>query len=490
MSADQYPDYDLGFLDGETGNNLAAVGRGLESAARGLEDRIADLESNSAGTTVERVHGELIEIKQSIDKAAAAAAEAAAAFKSMQSAWKDWKANAPKHAELVAAEAEVAKAREALKAADNHHAGLFRGALHRAQDRLREMIKRREAADKALADALESTAFDLGAVGGLDSAKPIDAETPPAAAAPPAGTPPAAGTPPTAGTPAVGTPPAAEATPPPAGTAPETVSTTPSSESPAGSVSPAVAAALGAALTQQQPQPQQAAPAAAIPQMPQVPMPGAGQQQQNRPGGAEQDKPLDTPDIAALLAGMPITGSTSTLPGTTSATPPPVTVAAPMTSPSFAPAAPWSSGISLSNPLPPVSPAPVTTGTSIPGLTTTANVTGLPDGTPAKTAFTTNPVPAVGSGGAASHLSGSAPVGPGGGSVAGSPGAGGMMGPAGMPMMPPMMGAGPGGAGAGDRERERILAYTPDEAVLHGIHAENQAVPGGTIAQKKPGDAA
>ena len=56
-----------------------------------------------------------------------------------------------------------------------------------------------------------------------------------------------------------------------------------------------------------------------------------------------------------------------------------------------------------------------------------------------------------------------------------------------MPMMPPMMG-GAGGAGAARSDRDPVHSYDPDQQELHGIGVVADAVPGGTIAQRRRDD--
>ncbi len=482
MSADDYPDYDLSFLDGTTGSDLGALSKGLDSAAADLQKRASDLDGTAEGQTVERVHQDLISIKQALDTAAGRAASAAAAFQDMKNAWDTWKANAPKHAELVAAEKAVADAREALKAADNHHAALFRAALKRAQEALRDLIAKREAADAALSKALDEAKKKLGegsGWGNRDEQSDKDGETP--ASAPGSGSPaPKTTTAPGPGSesPAAASTPAPAAAPAPATGAAPAPETAPSSTTNGSGLSPTTAAALGAALAQQQPQQSQAQPQ--MPMMPQIPM--AAQQPNTKPAGQGSpngDGVIGTDDIlralgpAAAAAALPL-GAAGLGAAASFA---PVTVAAPATSPS----APWSS----TSPAPNLSVAPavnpVTTGTSIAGLVTDNNVTGRPDNVASRSAFAPNP----GATATASHLAG-AQVGGGaaaGGTTTGSAGAAGVPG-AGMPMMPMMPIAGTG-AGAAQNQRDPVSAkLTPEQQELMGLPTIAESVAGGTIAQR------
>ena len=492
MSADDYPDYDLSFLDGTTGSDLAAMGKGLDSAATDLQKNADDLNGNAKGQTVERVHGDLVSIKQSLDDATDHATAAAAAFAAMKAAWDTWKANAPKQAEIAAAEQAVAHAREQLKSADNHHAGLARAALKRAQDTLRDLIAKREAADAALVEALEKAKAQLKRSRVHDHGKPLDdGPGAPAHTAPPPKSAPKSSPAPgseTSETPAPTSAPAPAAPAPPttlsdapaaAAPAPET---SPSSTTGGSGLSPATAAALGAALSQQGQQ-QQAPPQ--MPMMPQVPM--AAQQQNTKPAGEQNrngDGVIGTDDIlkalgpaAAAAAALPL-GAAGLSAGSNMS---PVTVASPAISPNptFLPAAPWSpagSGSGLSAP----AINPVTTGTSVSGLLTDNNVSGRPDNVASRSAYAPNP----GATSTASHLAGAQS---GGGSAAsgtatgsataGAPGAG-------MPMMPMMPMGGAGGA-AGGSQRDPVTAkLTPEQQELMGLPTVAASVAGGTIAQR------
>lgn len=489
MSMDEYPDYDLSFLDGTTGSDLAALGRGLENSASDLQRRTGDVTGNAAGETVTRVHADLVDIKQSLDQSAAAAAAAAAAFQAMKAAWNAWKANAPKHAELVAAEQEVERRKAALKAADNHHAALHRAALREAQEKLKHLIEKREAADHALADALESAQADLefAARSGVSNEEKRSSPGTPAPAPKPAepGTPAPTPAPvPAPGAAAPAPAPAPGAALPGTSAAPETglsASTPPKSTS---SDSALAAAALSQALSR----PQQAAAAPQqqqMPAMPQIPAAAAAPQvaggntrpenDRERTGVSLEDLVADgalPASVLALGAGAPLAAASVA----------PATVAAPWTAPATVTPAPAISYPGLSGlsgaaaTPPPVNPT--VTGTSIQGLQTSTDVSGRSE--PPRTAFA--PAPGAGAG-TATHLAGGGIGGPGAAGAASTMAGTGV----GTPMIPPMMGGPMCGGGAAGRhgERDQILQYTPDEAVAHGMHAVAEAVPGGTVAQRR-----
>ena len=478
--ADKYPDYDFSFLDGATGIDLAAIGRGLDDATKGLELKSAEIADTAQTATVDRVQGELSDIRKSLATAATDAAKAAAAFQAMKAAWDTWKANAPRHAELVAAEDAVTKARADLiahshaKIGPDSHVGLYRMALKHAEAHLRDLITRRESADEALEAALEQAKTQLlgkQEEGKTYSGSPNTPPAPPPAAAVP--TPPAAPAPgPSA--PAPGASPGNDAPAPapaaPGGELPSTATPPAPETSPSagtGSADPSTAAALAALLGQQQQQPQaaQGQPQGmpAMPTMPQVPM----AQQKPDPALTGNDAANnDLVDLLNSIAPAPVPVPMSSLSGTT----PSVAVPSLAVPETITPATPWNTPGALSA-LPPLNP--VTTGTSLTGLTTDTNVTGRADGATARSA--TSP---------ASHLSASS--GAASANSAAQPHA--AMG-AGMPMMPmggPMM----GGPGGGNAKRDTVKAtLTSDQAQLLGLEAVAEAVPGGTIAQKKDGAA-
>jgi len=245
--ADNYPDYDFSFLDGTVGSDLAVVGKGLDAAAADVQSHTRELSDTADGATVTQVHEDLVEIRDALSAAATNAAQTAEAFEVMKAAWAAWQAIAPRQAEIVAAEAAVARAREMLKASDNHHAGLARGALKRAQDTLRDLIQRREDADAALVEALEKARNMLALAATVDvSGERVGRRTPsPTTPAPdvPKSTEPGAPSTPSAAAPS----PAAAAPAPSAELPAPGTSLSAAGDASTPALSPTAAAALGAA---------------------------------------------------------------------------------------------------------------------------------------------------------------------------------------------------------------------------------------------------
>lgn len=459
--ADQFPDPDLSFLEGTTGEDIAAVGRGLDESAQQLDRQTREIADQAQTATVDRVLDALVDIKKGLETAAAAADTAAAAFRAMQQAWEEWKANAPRQIEIVSAEQEVADARQQLMVADGPHAALFRRKLKAAEAKLTGLIERRKAADAELAAALEAAQSMLPSPGpipelpsGVDGTTPKTLPTPGPTTSPPG---PAASAPAPGGE-LPGTSLPGETLPP--GTSLSGMGETPLT---ATGSNPSAAAAL-AALAAQQQQPQQPVQ---IPQ-PMAPAMAAPQQQQ---------KPAENPfgsagepiDLAALLgpAAMGALAGAGAAPGLSSAiSSPAITPLNPTVGPTFTPLGP----VGSLTPAPVVNP--IVTGTSVSGLTTDSNVTGRADGTAARTA--TSPSPATGLSGAHTDQATARPGGMGTGMGMGAPM---------MPMSPMMGGMGGGGAG---KDREMVTAtMTPEQAKLLGLETIGEAVPGGTIARKE-----
>lgn len=488
--SDQYPDYDLSFLEGTTGDDLSTLSRNIDDSAKQLGRKIDEIPDAARTETTDRVYEDLVTIRQGLEKAADDVGKTATAFKKMKAAWETWKKDAPKQAEIAAAEKAVADAKETLRsAAGGPAAPNARGLLKQAEAKLKDMVADRKRADKDLAEALEAAKDELGKLapgwvpGGNDGKE--DEVTPAAPAAPaPAPAPAAPAAPPAPG-PAASAPapggelPGAAPLPPPDTSLSGGPESLPGAAASTGGLDPAKAAAVAGLLGQaQQAAPQQQAqpqPQMAMPAMPQVPGAQAQQpkQQENPFQNGDQSSLYDLIDAlapaGAAAAAVPLTTPSLGSPGINATTvTPPVSG-----SQTYVPATPWNTpGSSLS-----VAPLtnPVVTGTSIPNLTTDTNVTGRPDGATPRTA--TGPSPA-------SHLAtatAAAAADPAGagtrGAAAGSPG---MM----PPMMPPMMG-GPGMGGAG-KERETVKAeQSSEEFLLTGGPAVSEAVPGGTIARKE-----
>jgi hypothetical protein len=484
--ADQFPDPDLSFLDGPTGFNVAAVGRGLDDAAQQLEKQTRAITDIAQTATVDRVHEVLVGVKQSLDVAATNAAKVAQVFASMHTAWEVWKAHAPRQAEIAFAERSVADARERLMAAaaNEHHTHTggkvtaeCRAQLKYAEAKLNELIRHREDADKALADALASAEEQLKLIPNDPNSGKGGPPTNPSAPAPKSETP----APPAASVPAPAAPGPGASAPAPVGELPGTalpgaplsspdtsLSATP--ETPAATtgsgLSPAQAGALAAALGQQQQQ-GQAQPQA----QPQMAPAMAAPMQQQKPAENPFAK-SDNYDPNALLASL----AAAPLAATGLAGASPATYAAPAITPlnpastSFSPATLWNTPGGSLTPAPALNP--IVTGTSVSGLTTDSNVTGRADGATPRTA--TSPSPATNLSGASGAETAATRAGAGTGAGMGAP----------MVPMSPMMG-GMGNSGA-SKDREMVNAtMTPEQAKLLGLETIGEAVPGGTIARKE-----
>ena len=470
--SDGFPDPDLSFLEGTTGEDIAAVGRGLDDAAQQLDRKIGEIGDQAQTATVDRVLDALTGIKKGLDAAAAAANTAAAAFREMKQAWEKWKNDAPKQADLAAAEQTVEEASRLLREASEQdlepQVVFFRKALKAAEAKRKDLFEKRIAEDAELAAALERAQAMLPGF-----TPPGDIENRRGTATPGTETPAPGPTPSTPGPGASapggelpGTSLPGATLPPGTGLSamPETAGAATGS-----GLSPAQAGALAAALGQQQQQgqPQVAPP---MPQMPAMP------QQQQKPAENPLAKSLDDYDPNALLAalgpagvlagvGAPALSSTIASPALTPLTP---------AGPTFTPLNP--TGLGGATPANPVV-QPVVTGTSTAGLTTDSNVSGRADGTAARTATGTGPASHLAAGGA--ETAAARPTGMGTGAGMGAP----MM-PMGMPMQGGMNGM--GGAG---KDRDPVTAkLTPDQIKLLALDTIAEAVPGGTIAQRRDAD--
>lgn len=264
-----------------------------------------------------------------------------------------------------------------------------------------------------------------------------------------------------------------------------TSGTTPETKTSSTTGDPATTAAVASLLGkgQQQPQTQQAQQMPTMPTMPQV---QATQPQQQAKGDGKNDKHslatdgiLGEDDIAGLTGagtglalglggGSPVAESPSPAPA----------VQQPGTT--FRPSGTPITGTTAGGTPVPSQPSP-TTGTSVEGLNTRSDVSGRSE--PAKTAFSATPAGAATTTSAATGGSGA------GGQGAAQQGARGGM-PA-MPMMPHMGAVGApaaAGGGQGGKERSPITAYRDEQMFyFHGGDTRGEAVPGGTIAQNRPG---
>ncbi|MFA5710746.1 hypothetical protein [Mycolicibacterium sp.] len=453
MDLDAYPDFDLTFLDGSTGDDLTALSEGLETAAAGLNSATDDLTHAVEGETASAVHGEITAIRQTLESRSTEAASAAAAFTAMRAAWRDWQRDAPRQAELRAAAEAVKAAQNALAdAADGSSTTTARQNLKDAEAELRVLLARRKDADEALAAGLEKAGTKLSGRdgkredrgGSFDRAPGADkvenpADSPAGKSAPGSPAPAAAGRP--SGTPA-----------PAAAAAPATSLS---------SATPSQAEAVNALLAQQKAQ--QGQPAAVPPQQAPAPVaapmaaggapapggPTAQPRNDKSSNGAVDSKLLD--DMLGVGAPTALAAMAATVPAT-------------VTAPSPAPAAPA-----------PVPSGP--TGTSTPGLATDSNVTGRADAP--RGAF--SPPTNLSAGGTEQATGTARP----GGETAARPMGGGV------PMAPMMGGMGSGGGGAPKKDgEEQIRVYSPETAELHGEQTRAESVRGGTIAQRRDGGAA
>ena len=351
---------------------------------------------------------------------------------------------------------------EQLKVADNHHAALVRPRLRAAQVHYFDLQKRREdavrdyeAAEDSAVAAFQSELEKLRMTHGRERAghvgapAPAPSETP---VAPAPSTPGAAVTLPGGNTPSPAELPVAAT---PLAAPPDTsLAAVPGT---GGGLTPAQAAVLGAALSQQQQGQQQPvqipAPTAAPPPTLSPPQP----QRKPEDPFANADT-YDPNEVLAAISRGDFRPSSATV-----AAPAITPVATP--EPTFTPL-----GLTGAPAANPVVSQPITTGTSLTGLETTSNVSGRPDGAAARTA--TSPATNL-SGAIADQASGRAPAAGVGTGMGGVP-----------PMMGPMMGGMNGMGGAG-KDREPVTAtMTPDQVRLLGLEAVGEAVPGGTIARK------
>jgi hypothetical protein len=481
------PDPDFRLADSDVAAITAAkedLRASAEAVRRGISPLTASNEGVGVVRVVEQLHAAAEELSDAADQLWAAEQLHATV------------AAARDHFRAVTADATVADVeatyvrwqdlRTQLMAADSHHAALYRRQMSEAQARYHSLLELRETAveDYERAEDAAVAAFTAAVeqqretparerAGDADSAAPAPgAATPaPGAATPaPAVPAPAPGAGAGAGDVLVG-PGIAPVAPgdPNARLAalPETAA--PTAPSGAGGLSPAQAAVLGAALTQQQAaqpgqqaQPQMPAPmmSAPMPQPqqrpPESPFTNAG-----NPGGLDALLNAIGATAPAALIGPPLSTTTShAAPAflTAPVAPPPV----------FTPLNPAAGG-SLS-----ATPAvnPVVTGTSASGLVTDNNVTGRADGAAPRTA--TSPT----------HLTGAATDPAAAAAQQRGVGAGGM-GSGMMPMMPMVPGAGAGAPGGGEKRDPVTATMTSDQFLLTGEVARAEAVPGGTIAQRK-----
>lgn len=85
--ADKYPDYDLSFLEGTTGDDLSALSRNIDDSAKQLGRKIDEIPEAARTETTERVYEDLVALRQGLEKAATDVAKTASAFNKMKAAW-------------------------------------------------------------------------------------------------------------------------------------------------------------------------------------------------------------------------------------------------------------------------------------------------------------------------------------------------------------------------------------------------------------------
>lgn len=466
------PDPDFRLADSDAAVALRGTADTLDAAAAALKAQERALAAANSGRGAEYTAEQ---INRVVDTLSRGADEAIASAQ-----LRDACAVARDHFRIVTADATVADVRAAyeewqalrakLMVADNHHAALCRRRMAEAQAHYNDLLQRREDAVRGYEIAEDAaTAVFQTAVNRLRGADWEDRSGGPAAPATAPDTP----TAPAPAPPAAAAAPAPEAPAPAAGSSPEAAAP-PSTElaaapetatpaAPSGSgLSPAQAGLLTNALTQQSPVQQQAQPQM-VPAMA-MPAPALTPPQPQRPA-EDPFANFDSYDPNSLLALLRAAPTTVAAPAIA-----PATLPEPET---YSPATPWNTGLSGLAAVNPVVSQPVTTGTSLTGLTTDSNVTGRADGAAPRTA--TSPAPTHLAGAAAANAAANPAA------TAAHPGAG--MG--GTPIMGGPMGAG-GMGGGGGKDREQVKA-TPgsDHFVLTGEAARSEAVPGGTIAQKR-----
>ncbi|MGV0633858.1 hypothetical protein ABQE69_10790 [Mycolicibacillus trivialis] len=468
------------------------------AAKAGSSPRITDTAGQVSGTSSkvagatdgrgpERLTGDASEIGKALAGLATDAAIATDIWGDLKKAADAWNANAPKAAEMDAAEKAVtdaqAKAKTAREAADAapddkelaDAADKAGQAVIDAKTTLIDLQRKRKDAVKALLGAISRAIAKAKRITGGQTKVAGDGTTGVTLPGQSTGN----GTQSTgSGNPAArttgtdkpaGTPAATPGTGKPAETSTSSANPTPTSKP-----DPGIANLLSS-LNQQsaaQQQPQQAA--AAQPTAAQQPAATAPQNQQGQNKNQRQEGVIDLEDVARELGETPGTivaglGGTHGSPSTSSPSPTPAAQQAGtvLRGPEFKP--PSLSGATAAQ-------NPVTSGQSAANLTTPSDVAGRPQGTE-RTAFN-QPAPGTHTSGAAETASQR----PGETQQQGRPVTGG-----GMPMAPGMMGA-PAGAAPSSRpgsdgDRERGVASTSDPLGL--MHERGDAVDGGTIAQNR-----
>ncbi|SHP29033.1 Uncharacterised protein [Mycobacteroides abscessus subsp. abscessus] len=452
---------------------IRTTGTGVNGDANGRTPDVVVADINAAANDVAGLATMMATVEECIRILKKAAAE--------------WRKNAPKKAELDAAEKAVEDAKTAVAAAQKAEdeatsdaaRAIASNAVNAANTSLQKAIRdlaalkaKRKAADEAYERERKKavaklTALTKGKVSdeapatgtGTDTTSPGTGSGGTPAAAKPAGTP--AGTPkPTGSTPAA--------------TAPS--STSPSSTTGKDSdLNTALAAAALAGQNQNQ-QPQQAA--AATPQA----TPAATQPQQNQQDKKDDPnkKTTNAIDVDDLIreGALPASAAAATLTGVGGANPTTAAPAANGTTTTFRPASAAIPG-TLPGGTPAPQPAPVVSGRSFDNLNTQSDVGGRPPGTENKPFAPGAP----GTSTSGAHGAGNTAQSQAAAQQQAQRGAGMPM----MPMVPPLGGAPAAGGGRSDGEaKPGVVRYEPGEIGRHGEDETSQAVRGGTIAQNRP----
>lgn len=457
------PDLDVSRPTAEEVASAAALAAALDKLGRGVEASSTHFGSIATGEALESALGDLAGTRDSADDGATSAVAAAQSMRGMRAGGDAWLRDAPKQADLERAEQKVAsiRAEMQLAALSGLPASLIQERLAAAQNELRELESRREAADAAYERACRRAAAKLGPQGkcqpgdrrgprGGDAEEYGDTDWRPDTEANNLDTPAPAPSAPGAPAPVHGTGTPAASAPPATRTASAPPMTAPSTSSSPGLNADALKLLASQPQNPQQPQMPAAAPQPAPQLAAQSGAPTAAGPAQNAKtsGALTADDFGDT--IAPAPVGLGLAGG-----GAPAAT---VSPSAPAPAAAAAAAA---------------APVPQTTGTSANNLSTAADTSGRSE--PARTAY--NPTTTT------SHATGSA-------AAPATPLAGRGMGTGtAMPHMPmvPMGGMPGGGAGGAGGSRggdgSKVTAY--DSGRDHGASSINESVRGGTIAQRR-----
>lgn len=427
------PDPDMRLADSAAGDAMRSASTALEGAGDAVAQRVIEVQSGGAGQRIDTSVEELTQLRDALRAQAQLAAAAAMLADEMKAAAAAFRRDAPTVEEVRAAWDEWERLRVALMSASDEEAGALREAARAAEQRYSGLVERREqaiAAYEAAAGAAKAR-FDAQREKLGVPRNSVDADT------------------------RVGDIPGSQDVPgarpgeksprtpaPPTGVSPPAAAS-PATSTSSGGPTPAQAKAVSDLLSKQagqpvalpQPQPQ-VAPAAAAPAA--MAPAAAGPGGQRAAGGR---KPFDSSDLDRALGPVaPLAALSATLPA-------------------------------VSSPAPAAPPTPAVTGTSHTGLTTSSDVSGRAE--PARTAFSGTQTNLSAAAGAATE---SAPLHRG---AAGQP-----VGHGGMPLVPPMMG-GMGAGGSPKKDADPITSYDSEQALLHGHQTVSEAVPGGTIAQRR-----